>query len=139
MQETPGNGDPQILVRSDRKPALRAGRRNGRRPNTRFHPFDQRLLPAEALDLPDTEPSQSGDAGKRDQRGNRECGQGPRRARRGGLVHGICLMSWTGIILVLRWYMTQSEPARAITTRMMVKTSASIVQPPSDFPFMCRK
>ena len=35
--------------------------------------------------------------------------------------------------------MTQSEPASAITTRMTVKISAIMVQPPSDLVFMCRK
>ena len=35
--------------------------------------------------------------------------------------------------------MTHSEPDRAMTTTMMVKISASMVQPPSDLEFMCRK
>ena len=48
-------------------------------------------------------------------------------------------MSWTGIILVFRWYMTQSEPERVMTTRTIVKISASMVQPPSEREFMCRK
>ena len=35
--------------------------------------------------------------------------------------------------------MTQSDPVMAITTMMMVKISAIMVQPPSELVFMCRK
>ena len=44
-----------------------------------------------------------------------------------------------GIMLGLRWSITHSEPVRVMTTRTKVKISASMVQPPSDFGFMCRK
>jgi hypothetical protein len=52
----------------------------------------------------------------------------------------IWLISWVaGIMLVFRWYITHSEPDRAMTTTMIVKIRASMVQPPSDLEFMCRK
>ena len=55
--------------------------------------------------------------------------------------HGMFfIISWViGIMLALRWCMTQSEPASAMPTMMSVKISAISVQPPSERGFMCRK
>ena len=44
-----------------------------------------------------------------------------------------------GIMLWFRWYITHNEPLSVITTSTTVKISASMVQPFSDFAFMCRK
>ncbi|MFK4679888.1 hypothetical protein ABIF39_001645 [Bradyrhizobium diazoefficiens] len=54
-------------------------------------------------------------------------------------AHFIPLIWWIGIMLLLRWFITHSEPDSAITTMTMVKISAIMLQPFSDFVFMCRK
>ena len=42
-------------------------------------------------------------------------------------------------MLVLRWYITHSEPISVIATTTRVKISAIIVHPPSELGLMCRK
>ncbi len=42
-------------------------------------------------------------------------------------------------MLWLRWNITHNEPLSVMTTSTSVKISASMVQPPSDLAFMCRK
>ena len=106
---------------------------------------DQRQLPGAALDLPDAERDQNCKGGEREDRDPQAwtrrfaarpvclAGHGP------AIAHFIPLIWWMGIMLLLRWFITHSEPDSAITTMTMVKISAIMLQPFSDFVFMCRK
>ena len=106
---------------------------------------DQSELPGATLDLPDAEAHQDNESGERE---NREP-QGRTRSLCGAahvVVHGaheiahfIPVISWIGIMLLLRWFITHSEPDSAITTITMVKISAIMLQPFSDLGLMCRK
>ena len=100
----------------------------GQKQHHAVDPVDQFEFPGTALQLPGTE---RGKAGKQENRANRQR-QAPQ---------GMFFMSWVdiGIMFWLRWYMTQIEPLSVMTTSTSVKISASIDQPPSAFPFMCRK
>lgn len=92
-----------------------------------IHRRDEFVLPGPPLELPDAEPRQHRRTEERRQRDAPPCA-GP-----AGIGHGSWLGSCSGIMLALRWYITQSEPDSMITTTMMVKSSAVIVQPPSAF------
>jgi hypothetical protein len=54
-------------------------------------------------------------------------------------LHHMSAAACIGIMFVFMWYITQIDPLSVMTTRMIVKISAIIVQPPSDLPLMCRK
>ena len=116
--------------------------------NALLDPVDQRELPGPPFDLPDAETDQADDGSEqqhREPQGRRtRCRS--RAARSPDLAshrpkggHGILLISWTGIMLVVRWCMTHSDPDSAITTMTMVKISAIMLQPFSDVVFMCSK
>ncbi len=106
---------------------------------------DQCELPGAAFDLPDAESDQEDEGGEREDREPQGGARGL-ATRPGclvyhgpGLAHFIPVISWIGIMLLLRWFMTHSEPDSAITTMTMVKISAIMLQPFSDLVFMCRK
>ena len=108
-------------------------------------PGDQIELPAEPLNLPGAERDERREdqkAGEHDS-GTARPGWARRdiEARPAFRRHGMLLICSCdiGIMFVLRWYMTQSEPARVMTTITTVKISASMFQPCSDLVFMCRK
>lgn len=113
--------------------------------NALLDAIDQRQLPGAALDLPDAERDQKCNGREREDRepqGRARCvaARPVCLARHGpGLVHFIPVIWWIGIMLLLRWFITHSEPDRAITTMTMVKISAIMLQPFSDVVFMCRK
>ena len=107
--------------------------------------LDQRQLPGAALDLPDAERDQGREGREREDRK-------PQRRAHGmaarplcldcydpGLAHFIPLIWCIGIMLLLRWLITHSEPDSAITTMTMVKINAIMLQPFSEAVFMCRK
>ncbi len=115
--------------------------------------IDERQFPNPALELPHAKRRENGHADEsRDPKNERPRGPPappwplrpwPTRRR---LVHdgrhpGHCirLISWVGIMLVLRWRMIHSDPVIVITSRIRVKMSASMDQPPSERAFMCRK
>ena len=106
---------------------------------------DQSELPGATFDLPDAEAHEDSECGERKNR------EPPGRTRSPcGLArfvvlgahanaHFMPVISWIGIMLLLRWFITHSEPDSAITTMTMVKISAIMLQPFSDLVFMCRK
>src|SRR6202048_2184709 len=99
------------------------------------HPGDKIELPGAPFDLPSSECDKSTEQQKRAERCRRLLDPP---------CHGILRMSCipcieAGIILWFRWYMTHSEPLSAITTSMMVKSSANSVHPPSALVFIWRK
>src|SRR3954468_2911519 len=117
--------------------------------NALFDAVDQRELPGSSFDLPDAECDQKDDGGERkDREPQGRAGSLVERAlslslslacHGPGLPHFIPVIWWIGIMLLLRWFITHSEPDRAITTMTMVKISAIMLQPFSDVVFMCRK
>ena len=113
--------------------------------NALLDALDQRQLPGAALDLPDAEGNEENQGGKREHRDPQRRPRGlvmrfGRLACHGPvLAHFIPVISWIGIMLLLRWFITHSEPDSAITTMTMVKISAIMLQPFSDLVFMCRK
>ena len=107
---------------------------------------DQRQLPGPALDLPDAECDQNDEDDQREDREPQGRGARSLAARRTvpvchgpDFVHFIPLIWCIGIMLLLRWLITHSEPDSAITTMTMVKIRAIMLQPFSDVVFMCRK
>ena len=106
---------------------------------------DQGKLPGAAFDLPDAEGDQNNEGGER--KGREPQGRARSRSQAARFVifwsheiaHFIPVISWIGIMLLLRWFITHSEPDSAITTMTMVKISAIMLQPFSDFGLMCRK
>ena len=113
--------------------------------NALLDAVDQRQLPGAAFDLPDAEGDQESEGGEREDR-EPQGGARSLAARPGclvchghGLAHFIPVVSCIGIMLLLRWFMTHSEPDSAITTMTMVKISAIMLQPFSDLGLMCRK
>ncbi len=118
-----------IYSSSDLLPAVPRRRGRGRCVNPLIDAFDEVELPCPALDLPGAERDE---ARKKQHRAKRECQPS---------CHGMFFMSWAdgGIMLVLRWYITQIDPLKVMTTSTSVKTSASNDQPPSILVFMCRK
>ena len=113
--------------------------------NALLDAVDQRKFPGAALDLPDAEGDQDNESGERE---NREP-QGRTRSSCGAarfvilgahaIAHFIPVISCIGIMLLLRWFITHSEPDSAITTMTMVKINAIMLQPFSDLGLMCRK
>jgi len=113
--------------------------------NALLDAVDQRQLPGAAFDLPDAEGDQSNEGSEQENRAP----QGRTRSPRGaawfvilgahGIAHFIPVISWIGIMLLFRWFITHSEPDSAITTITMVKISAIMLQPFSDLGLMCRK
>ena len=113
--------------------------------NALLDTVDQRQLLGAALDLPDVERDQNGKGREREDRepqgGARSLAVRAFRLACHGLqlAHFIPVIWWIGIMLLLRWFITHSEPDSAITTMTMVKISAIMLQPFSDLVFMCRK
>lgn len=113
--------------------------------NALLDAVDQRELPGAPLDLPDAEGDQNNEGGERENREPRARTRSPCGAARfvipgsHGTAHFIPVISWIGIMLLLRWFITHSEPDSAITTITMVKISAIMLQPFSDLGLMCRK
>src|SRR3954453_13741153 len=113
--------------------------------NALFDAVDQREFPGSSFDLPDAQCDQKDEGGERKDREP----QGRARSlveralslacHAPGLAHFIPVISWIGIMLLLRWFITHSEPDSAITTMTMVKISAIMLQPFSDLVLMCRK
>lgn len=110
-------------------------------------PIDQGFLPGQALQLPHAQGDQAREQKKAQQphRAHQERSVAwacfGRSGRLGAHGQGRLRISWLegGIMLWFRWNMTHKEPARVITTRVLVKIRASIDQPPSERVFMCRK
>src|SRR5689334_7673472 len=112
--------------------------------NALLDTFDQRELPLAALDLPGAQRDQDGEGNEREDREPQRRARSLQAARRvrsvsHGVAHFIPLIWWIGIMLLLRWCITHSDPDSAITTMTMVKISAIMVQPFSEAVFMCRK
>jgi len=112
-------------------------------------PLDQVELPAPAFHLPDPERDEARrqqhteqgeeDPARRPPIGAAASGNIVRSLPRRHGCHGNWLASCSGIMFAFRWYITHSEPESAMTTMTIVKSSAIIVQPPSELAFMCRK
>ena len=113
--------------------------------NALLDTVDQGELPGAAFDLPDAEGDQYNEGDERENREPRVLTRSPSGAARFAILgaheiaHFIPVISCIGIMLLLRWFITHSEPDSAITTITMVKISAIIVQPPSDCGFICKK
>src|SRR3546814_9910814 len=95
--------------------------------NARVYRGDQLVLPRPPLYLPEARHDET----RREQQ---------RQRRQQPPLHGNWFMSCgIGIMLVLRWRMTHSDPASAMPSTMIVKTSEVSDQPPSAFGVMWRK
>ena len=114
--------------------------RDRRRADTRIDPGDEIELPAQPLHLPDPEADEQRRAEQRERHQHRSP-HSAARGRRQHVRHGMFRMSAAdiGIMLVLRWYITQVEPESTMTRMMTVNSSAIIDQPPSILGLMCRK
>lgn len=129
----------------------RARNRLRRGMNALLDAVDQRKLPGPAFDLPNSERDENckGDEqeGREPQGGARTaslrsplaCSSRSRSCSPRSLAQFIPGIWCTGIMLLLRWLITHSEPDSAITTITMVKISAIMLQPFSEVVFMCRK
>src|SRR5690606_30708113 len=133
VPEPPRGGDAPIgvVLRIDRIPSIRPRYRDGLGLDARIDRGDQFVLPRAPLDLPDAERRK---AERRDQRR-----RGKNRAAGPSQSTWLVGSCGIGIILVLRWCITHSEPASMIPTTMIVKTSEVSDQPPSAFGVMWRK
>ena len=104
-------------------------RRPGCRAGNRVHPVvdggDQPQLPRPPLDLPHAERDE-----RRRQR-QQQRGQEAARDARGAGYGRPNASGDIGIMLLLRWYMTQVDPPIVIATTTTVKMNDTIVQPPS--------
>ena len=103
---------------------------------------DEVELPGPPLHLPEAEPGED-NGENRQQSEKRDPPPAPLRGDGGRCGHRPPHIGWSpgaiGIMLLLRWYITHSEPASMITTMTTVKISAIIDHPPSERVFMCRK
>ena len=132
--EGPVEPDAAIGIRGggNRAPGSGSGRGDRRGMCSGRDLFDQLEFPGAAFDLPDAQRHEPGEQQQRDQ----ACDVDGRARSR---VHHMSAAACIGIMFVFMWYITQIDPLSVMTTRMIVKISAIIVQPPSDLPLMCRK
>ena len=142
---------PIGILGADLAPFAGPRRAHGASMDPGIDPRDQVELPRPALDLPGSETDQRQEHHQRDE-AEGGAAQGRRRGRGAGPARGLpvvggpdqgalCMTSWAdiGIMLLLRWYITQTEPESMIVTSVIVKIIAMKVQPCSECVFMCRK
>ncbi len=133
MKKNTGHTHVPVFVarRADLRPTRRSRRSDCGCMHALVDPFNEIELPSPALDLPSPERDESCK--------KKNCNGGGSRPR--STPQGMFFISCAdiGIMLWFRWNITQIEPVNVMTTRINVKASAVIDQPPSTFVFMCRK